>query len=67
MWQIIHFTHSDIQFQIVIESFEDSSSVSDSERIVELLRSEDPKPVKGLQEAANYKSEKDITIYGLRD
>jgi len=51
----------------VIESFEDSTSVSDSERIVELLRSEDPKPVKGLQEAANYKSEKDITIYGLRD
>ena len=37
--------------------------MSDSERIVELLRSEDPKPVKGLQEAANYKSEKDITIY----
>ena len=32
------------------------TSMSDSERIVELLRAEGPKPVKELQELTNYKS-----------
>ncbi len=34
----------------------DKMSMSDSERIVELLRTEGPKPVKELQEVTNYKS-----------
>ena len=34
----------------------ETMSMSDSERIVELLRSEGPKPVKELQEVTNYKS-----------
>ena len=34
----------------------DKMSMSDSEKIVELLRTEGPKPVKVLQEVTNYKS-----------